>query len=554
MNDGRKRLGEMLVDAGVMDSAQLEFALEFQRTHGGRLGSVLVDQRMIDENTLADTLAAQKGLVRVDLVDYPIDYEAVVLVPEHMASRERMIPIGFIGDDLAIAMADPLDIVALDEVEMMTQRKVHVFVATERQIMQAIRRYLTSHETFEDFVGGSGPEDDESQDMAEGDAVPVVRLVNRLITEAVSQGASDVHIEPMANDVIVRARVDGVLHEMVKLPRTVRAGLASRIKIMCDMDIAERRRPQDGRIRATIADRPIDLRIATLPTTHGESITIRILDQVTSPPSLDDIGIDASRLKTLQKILSGTQGAIVVSGPTGSGKSTTMYAALKRMNVLTQKIVTLEDPVEYQIEGVTQISVNPLIGLTFAAGLRQILRSDPDIVMVGEIRDRETASIAMQASLTGHVVLSSIHTIDAPATVTRLLDMQIAPFVAASALSAVVSQRLVRQLCPHCKDETYVAQDELVAFGFDPERAKALRTFGPKGCSKCFNTGYRGRTGVFEIMVLDDALRRLIARTGSAEELRSAALERGMSTLHEDALEKVAQGVTSLEEIARIGI
>lgn len=556
----RERLGELLVKSGLIDQEQLGAALEHQLQFGGKIGQILVEQLIVSEEQLADTLAEQKGLERVSLANYPFDRDAVAVVPERVARRRHIIPLKYEDDAIVVAMADPLDLEAIDEVEVRSGRRAHPVVATETQIRFAIDKYMSSPEAFQDVLEATGEGDDATAEerideaVAAGADVPVVRLVNQLVREAVADRASDIHIEPMPKDVVVRYRVDGVLHEVMRLPRSARAEITSRIKIMADMNIAERRRPQDGRIRASIDGRDVDFRVATLPTPHGESIVIRVLNQDMTPLELPEIGMGADHLAIMEMLLSKPYGAILVAGPTGSGKSTSMYAALKMLNDVTRKIITVEEPIEYQMAGVTQIGVNPPIGLTFAAGLRQILRSDPDVVMVGEIRDPETAEIAVRAALTGHLVLSSIHTNDAPSALTRLVDMGVAPYVTSSALLAVVAQRLARKLCPNCKQEVQVPVDALVRLGMDSKRAAKTKVYGPVGCDRCFNTGYRGRVGIFELMVMDDDIRKLFLHEAPAEQIRALAIEHGMRTLRDDALDKVAAGVTSLQEMARVVI
>ena len=552
----RERLGELLVKSGLIDQEQLEGALEHQLQFGGKIGQILVEQLIVSEEQLADTLADQKGLERVSLANYAIDRDAVAVIPERVARRRMIVPLKYDGEFIVVAMADPLDLEAIDEVEVRSGRKAHLVVATESQIRYAIDKYMASQDAFQDVVeasamDGAGQEGvDEA--VASGGDVPVVRLVNQLIREAVNDRASDIHIEPMAKDVVVRYRVDGVLHEVMRLPRSARAEITSRIKIMADMNIAERRRPQDGRIRAVVEGRDVDFRVASLPTPYGESMVIRVLNQDLTPLDLEELGMGADHLVTMASLLSKPYGAILVAGPTGSGKSTTMYAALKKLNDPARKIITIEEPIEYQMAGITQISVNTHIGLTFAAGLRQVLRSDPDVVMVGEIRDPETAEIGVRAALTGHLVLSSIHTNDAPSALTRLVDMGVAPYVTSSALLAVVAQRLARKLCPKCKALVDVPVDALVTLGMDSKRAAKARIYGPVGCDSCFDTGYRGRVGMFELMVMDDDLRKLFLHEAPSEQLRVTAVEHGMRTLRDDALDKVAAGITSLQEIARV--
>jgi type IV pilus assembly protein PilB len=558
----RERLGELLLKAGVLDEEQLGMALEIQQQDGGKLGHILVDQLILNDEQLADTLASQKGIPRITLASLTVDREVVAFLPERVARRRTIIPLYYDDDGaVVVAMSDPLDIEALDEVEVRSGRRAVPVVTTVSEILHAIDKYMTHQDAISEVVEltnllEAGPDaPDESVDakvMAGGD-VPVVRLVNQIIKEALLDRASDIHFEPFEKDMRVRYRVDGVLHEVMRLPKSARPEITSRIKIMADMNITERRRPQDGRIQLRVDDRPVDLRVATLPTPHGESITIRVLSQSLAFYSLEDLGMAEEHLRQMNIMLGKPYGAILVAGPTGSGKSTTLYAGLKRINDETRKIITVEEPVEYQMNGVTQIGVNKAIGLTFASGLRQILRSDPDVVMIGEIRDPETAETAVRAALTGHLVLSSIHTNDAPSALLRLSDMQVPPYITSSALLAVLAQRLVRRLCPHCRQRMDVPDAWAIEqLCLDLKTAAKLRPYGPVGCEKCLDTGYLGRVGIFELMPMDDDLRRLFLHEAPAESLRTLAIEHGMHTLREDAFDKVAAGMTSLEEVARM--
>ncbi|MDO8963704.1 MAG: ATPase, T2SS/T4P/T4SS family [Coriobacteriia bacterium] len=556
----REKLGELLIKAGVLDEDQLTMALEIQSQNGGKLGRILVDQLIVNEEQLADILATQKGIPRITLANYPIDREAVAVLPERVARRRTIMPLNYAEDGaIVVAMSDPLDIEALDEIEVRSGRRAVPVVTTATEILFAIDKFMTQQDAVAEIVDlksmlEAEPEESEvdAKVVAGGD-VPIVRLVNQIIKEALLDRASDIHFEPFEKDIRVRYRVDGVLHEVMRLPKSARPEITSRIKIMADMNITERRRPQDGRIQLRVEDRPVDLRVATLPTPHGESITIRVLSQGLAFYDLEDLGMNEEHLKQMNMMLRKPYGAILVAGPTGSGKSTTLYAGLKRINDETRKIITVEEPVEYQMNGVTQIGVNNAIGLTFASGLRQILRSDPDVVMIGEIRDPETAETAVRAALTGHVVLSSIHTNDAPSALTRLSDMRVPSYITSSALIAVLAQRLVRRLCPDCKalakhpDEWSIEQ-----LGLDEKAALKLKPYGPVGCDKCLKTGYKGRVGIFELMPIDDELRKLFLHDAPAEALRVMAIEHGMRTLREDAFEKVSSGMTSIEEVARV--
>jgi len=548
-----ERLGEVLIDEGLLTQEQLAEVLEQQAREGGKLGEILVRELILSEEQLAAALAHQKGLQHVNLAAYAVDRGAASLVSERFASLRDVVPIAFDEDRLLVAMADPLDIETLDDVEMRTGLKVTPVVASASQIRLAIGKYISSADAFADVVS-SIEEEDIEEEVKNAEEVPVVRLVNQLIREAVHDEASDIHVEPTEGGLVIRSRVDGVLGEVMRLPSAARAGMTSRVKIMADMDIAERRRPQDGRIAVRVDSRPVDIRVASLPTPFGESLVLRILNTELAFRSVSDLGLNAERRKMLDRLLSKPYGAIMIAGPTGSGKSTTLYAALQELNDPRRKIITVEDPIEYQMEGVTQVAINPKIGLTFASGLRTILRSDPDIVMVGEVRDPETAEIAVRSALTGHLVLSSIHTNDAPSALTRLTDMGVPAYITSSGLLGVVAQRLVRKLCPECKKRVKVSGARLVAAGFTAQESKEAQIYGAVGCETCGDSGYRGRVGVFEIMELDEDIVRLFLNRAPAEELRAVAREKGMTSLRRDALDKVAVGITSLEEIDRVVI
>jgi type IV pilus assembly protein PilB len=553
MSYTRERLGELLMRSGRITEKELADALAIQGTEGGKLGQVLVRQLVLDEDDIARTLADQKGLEYVSLTTYKIDREAVARIPDRVARRCLVIPIGYNGGSIVLAMADPLDIETIDDVKVRTGMNVQPVVATATQIQYAIEKYITSADAFQDIMV-TAEEDEVEGDVVDGDEdVPIVRLVNQLIREAVLENASDIHIEPGDKSIRIRYRVDGVLHEVMQLPLSVKAGVISRVKIMAEMNIAERRRPQDGRISIVMNGRGIDLRVATLPTPAGESIVIRVLNHDMEMLTLEMLGMAPEHMKIVERFLARPYGAVLVSGPTGSGKSTSLYAGLVRINQATRKIITIEDPIEYQIPGVTQMAVNPVIGLTFARLLRTVLRSDPDVVLVGEIRDAETAEIAVRAALTGHLVLSSIHTNDAPSALTRLVDMEVAPYITSSALIGVIAQRLARRLCKKCKKRVKLCDDVLLAAGFSQEEVdKKLKIYGPKGCDECAGTGYRGRIGLFEVMEMNDELERLFLREAPSEQLRDAALAAGMVSLRRDALDKVAAGLTSIEEVNRV--
>lgn len=550
-----ERLGELLVRANVVTEGQLQAALDIQQRSGGKIGEVLVSELIVTEDQIAQALAEQKGLEHVNLAAVDIDSDAALLIPLRMARRRLCIPISIAGNRVTLAMADPLDVEAIDETEIRTGLKVDPVVAAASQVRFAIEKYIAGGETLHELRASQrGPEIMDPSKMSGDMDVPIVRMVNQILREAALLGASDIHFEPADAGVRVRSRIDGVLREVSVIPKDAQAELLSRVKVMADLDITERRRPQDGRIAVDVDGRALDIRVATLPTPEGEAIVLRLLDSEVAFHSLDDVGLARDDYLKLVDMLRHPYGAILVAGPTGSGKSTTLYGILNEINDVSRKTITIEDPIEYRMHDVTQIAVNQRIGLTFAAGLRTVLRSDPDIVMVGEIRDPDTAETAVRAALTGHLVLSSIHTNDAPSALTRLNDMGVPPYITSSALIGVVAQRLVRVLCPHCKQEHVVPGARLLAAGFEPAEIKTLKVYAPRGCEECAGTGYRGRIGVFEVMNFDGTLSESYLRNAPAEEMRKLAIEQGMKTLRRDALDKVASGVTSLEEIDRVVI
>ncbi|MBS3973536.1 MAG: Flp pilus assembly complex ATPase component TadA [Actinobacteria bacterium] len=552
MDYKRERIGDLLIAEGMVTPEQLADALAVQAREGGKLGEIFVRQLVLSEDMIASALASQKGLEHVSLLTYPVDRAVAQLIPERMAKRNRIIPIALSDGELTLAMANPLDIESIDDVELRTGYHVRPVVTAPTQIRHAIDRYIVSADALQDIVDNAQDVDETQFDLQIAEDVPIVRLVNQLVREAVNDGASDIHFEPGEKSMTIRYRVDGVLRKVMELPASVKAGAISRLKIMSEMDIAERRRPQDGRISVRVDDRPVDIRVASLPTPHGEAITLRILNSELSFHSIDDLGLCKSHEEALYRLIKKSYGAVLVSGPTGSGKSTTLYAILHEINDPARKIITIEDPVEYQLAGVTQMAVNARIGLTFSAGLRTILRSDPDVVMVGEVRDPETAEIAIRSALTGHLVLTSIHTNNAPSALTRLTDMGVAPYITSSAIAGVVAQRLVRALCQECKIPLKVPKSRLLAAGFLPEEAASVVLFGPGGCEKCGDSGYKGRLGIFEVMEMHDEMVVAFLDRAPAERLRDLSLAAGMIPLRRDGLNKVVDGVTSLDEVDRV--
>jgi len=544
------RLGELLIESGVITRDQLTEALALQARDGGRLGEVLVRTLVLTEDMIADALARQKDLEYVSLLTYPIDRTASQLLPERMAKRRQILPIGFDQDVLILAMANPLDIESIDDVEMRTGYRVRAVVASASQVRHAIDKFIVSADALQDIVQ-SAKNVDEEIELQAADDVPIVRLVNQVIMEAVREGASDIHFEPELRSLTIRYRVDGVMRKVMELPSSVRPGVTSRIKIMAEMDIAERRLPQDGRISVKVDERAVDIRVASLPTPNGEALTLRILNSELAFHSVQQLGLSDGMMDSLMRLIHRPYGAILVSGPTGSGKSTTLYACLHEVADVTRKVITIEDPVEYQMSGITQMAVNTRIGLSFASGLRTVLRSDPDVVMVGEVRDPETAEIAIRSALTGHLVFSSIHTNDAPSALTRLTDMGVPQYITSSAVLGAIAQRLVRALCQECKISLRVPETRLLAAGFSPDELGDLTVWGPEGCEHCGNSGFKGRIGVFELMEIDDAIIGAFLDRAPAERLRELALESGMIPMRQNALQKVREGITSLDEVDR---
>ena len=553
-----KQLGQILIELGYITAAQLETALEEHRATPKSLGRVLIDLGMIKESDLVRALAEQVGLEFVDLSEFQIDTVATALLPEALAKRYRALPIGERDGRLLVAMSDPANVYALDDIRTITGRDVLPVVATAADVENAIQKYAgldSQVEAMASMVDAASGEDEEDADLdAAVEDAPIVKLVNAIMTQAVADRASDVHIEPREHDVRIRFRVDGVLMEpMPPAPKNIQNGLISRMKVMADLNIAEKRVPQDGRIGMKVGGKQLDLRMATLPTVYGEKVVLRILDTSQALLRLEDLGFLEGSYKRYSASFQKPYGALLVTGPTGSGKSTTMYGTLNILNNIDKNIITVEDPVEYRLAGVNQIQVNVKAGLTFSAALRSILRADPDIVLIGEIRDKETATIAIEAALTGHLVLSSLHTNDAPSAISRLVEMEVETFLVASAIDAVVGQRLARKLCDRCKTTYRPDENELFAAGYpDWLWPEIQELFKPAGCPACANTGFRGRIGLYEVMPMSEEIERLTVERASADAIRAVAVQQGMMTLRDDGLEKTRMGLTSLEEVARV--
>lgn len=553
------RIGELLVQKGIITPEQLQEALKLQQQSGERLGRILIEKGWLTEDQLADVLSEKFNIPRVRVDSYTLDPSIVNTIPVDLARRYKVIPLFRVEDTLTVAMADPLDIFAIDALRQATGLRIQEVIATESDIEKAIDRYYSTRDSMDQVVRDLGKEvetldleknvDELSVKGAEDAAI--VKLVNLILSQAVREGTSDIHIEPDEDIFRVRYRVDGILHEVLTPPKGLHPMVISRIKILADLDVSERRLPQDGRFRIHYDGRDIDVRVNTLPTVQGEKAVLRILDKGKGILRLEDMGFDQDTLLRFRESYRKSEGLVLITGPTGSGKTTTLYAVLNELNSPEKNIVTVENPVEYRLPRINQVQVNPTIGLTFAAGLRAILRQDPDIVLIGEIRDRETAEIAVRASLTGHLVLATLHTNDAPGAIPRLVDMGIDPFLVASSLQAVLAQRLVRRICSHCKIE--VKPDPIVWSRFAPGRPYPEKPLARgKGCRECRKTGYKGRTGLYELLVVTDEIRQAILAGESGDEIARLARKNGLRKLREDGIRKVLEGVTTIDEVLRV--
>jgi len=547
-------LTDVLVELGYVAPERAQQAVEEARTAGRRPEQLLQEHGAITADQLSRATAERYGLDHIDLSAYQVDMAAANLIPVNTARRYRAIPVGFVNKEtLLLALADPTNVLAVDDIQMATSLDCRVAVAADEDIEALVGRLNTlqsavTEATIEEEAGDELAEVSDLQVSAED--APVIKLVYSILGQAVGEGSSDIHFEPAEDEMRVRFRVDGVLREAAHVPKRMINAVVSRLKIMSDLNIAEKRVPQDGRVSVTVEDRRVDLRITTLPTQQGEGATIRILDKDNAQRSLDDLGMDGSARQRFEQAFHQAYGAVLVTGPTGSGKSTTLYAALQALNEVEKKIITIEDPVEYQIGGINQMNVNRTAGLDFATGLRSILRADPDIVMVGEIRDGETARIAIEASLTGHLMLSTLHTNDAPGAITRLTKMGIESFLIASAVDCVVAQRLARKLCSHCKQRTLIPVQALIDAGI--RAGTELEAYEPVGCARCNHSGYKGRVGIYSVMALSEGIKEMAVAQRPEAEIAVAAREEGMLTLREDGVGKVRDGLTSLEEVLRV--
>jgi type IV pilus assembly protein PilB len=554
MQKSTLKIGELLLYAGKISSQELKEGLKAQEGTTRKLGEVLVELGYVTQDDIVEVLEFQLGFPRIDLNRYDINQSVVNLLPESIVKKYKVIPIDKRDGKLIVAMVDPLNFFAVDDIKLYTKMDLESVLATSEDIDKVIERYYTGSKTnkvIQEFTEGALYEDDyEEVEDEEVAAAPIVRLINSLFEQAVRSKASDIHIEPYADELRVRFRIDGDLREITSLPKSNLSAVVTRIKIIGKMNIAEKRVPQDGRVETRIQDREIDMRISTLPTVYGEKIVLRLLDKTSFNFTKEGLGLSDHNLQLFDNILKSPYGMILVTGPTGSGKTTTLYTVLRELNQIEKNIITVEDPVEYRLGGINQVQVNVKTGLTFASGLRSILRQDPDIVMVGEIRDGETAEIAVRAAITGHLVLSTLHTNDSPSTIARLVDMGVEPYIVSSAVVGIVSQRLVKTLCSECKEAYEIDHKEKRMLGLDENETMVLHR--PVGCNAC-NAGYSGRAAVHEIMPVNEGIRKLIDAGETTDIIRKKALDQGMTTLFQSALDLAVQGKTSFEEVMRVG-
>ena len=544
-----KFIGDVVVELGFAPLTEVEKAIAASRATGRRTGELLVENGALTADELARVIAERFGVAHVDLGVFKVDMAAANVVSAAAARRYEAIPVHFVDDrTLLVAMADPGNVLAVDDISLMTGYEVRAAAAARDDVLALITRL---HQ-LDDLEVQEEPEEPETPQLRESaEEAPVIKLVHALIAQGVEQRASDIHFEPRDGGLVVRYRVDGVLSDATSVPRQLVAGIVSRVKIMSELDISERRAPQDGRLSLTIDGRRIDVRVATLPLIGGEAVVLRVLDKEGAVGDLDALGMDADARRTFERSFQRAHGAVLVTGPTGSGKTTTLYSALRAVHTEEKNIITIEDPVEYELAGVKQMQVNPKAGVTFDSGLRSMMRADPDVIMVGEIRDQETAQIGVEAALTGHLVLSTLHTNDAPSAVARLIDMGIEPFLVASAVDCVVAQRLARTLCTQCRRPVRVSGVAVRAHGFDLD-ADAVEVFEAVGCPRCGGSGYKGRVGLYEVMAVTEEIRELVVQRANVDRIADAAVRAGMRRLREDGLAKVLDGRTSFAEVARV--
>jgi type IV pilus assembly protein PilB len=565
------RLGEILINESLITSEQLNQALEYQKQHGGRLGSCLMKLGFVSDDEITGVLSRQYGVPSINLKYYEVDASVIKLIPQDTAIRYQIVPLSRVGSTLTIAMTDPTNVFAMDDIKFMTGFNVEPVVASETAISEAIQKFYGDVESVAELskvMKDLGADESAEMELAAEEAeldlaalekaaeeAPIIKLVNLILTDAVRRGASDIHIEPYDKELRVRFRIDGVLQAVMSPPLKLKDAVTSRIKIMSKLDISEKRLPQDGRImikyRKDGKRKELDFRVSTVPTLFGEKIVLRLLDRENLRLDMTKLGFEPESLGKFEQAILRPYGMVLVTGPTGSGKTNTLYSSIARLNTAETNIMTAEDPVEFQLAGINQVQMKEQIGLNFAAALRAFLRQDPNIILVGEVRDFETAEIAVKAALTGHLVLSTLHTNDAPSTISRLMNMGIEPFLVATSLNLICAQRLVRRICANCKEPLPLPEQALLDAGFLPEEAKATTIYHGRGCGTCNKGGYKGRVGLYEVMEINDELRELILVGASALELKKKALEQGMFTLRRSGLIKVAAGLTTLEEVLR---
>ncbi len=557
-----KKIGELLVQEGMVTNDQLNRALDEQRATGERIGAALIKHGIIDEDTLLEFIAKQFRCPQVNLSRLGMPKEVVGLIPHDIMHKYQAVPFGLMGNTLHVAMCDPSNLFVIDDIRFLTRKNIQVHIASDSVIKKVIGTYFSAEDTLDDVLGLLKEEVDvdlvqatDEMDLSTletaAEQAPVVKLVNVILMDAIRKQASDIHLEPYEKTMRVRFRIDGVLYEVMRPPIHFKSALISRIKIMARLDIAERRLPQDGRIRLNAKGREMDFRVSVLPTLFGEKVVLRLLDKAGLQLDMTKLGFEEIQYKNFREAIYLPFGMVLVTGPTGSGKTTTLYSALSDLNKISQNISTAEDPIEYNLAGINQVQVHEAIGLTFAAALRSFLRQDPDIIMVGEIRDFETAEISVKAALTGHLVLSTLHTNDAPSTINRLLNMGVEAFLVASAVNLVIAQRLVRRICSECKVVEHVPPETLLDLGILDEELGTFICYHGKGCSACNDTGYRGRVALYEVMPMHDQIRELVLMGASAAEIKKESIRLGMTTLRRSGINKLKQGITSVEEVIR---
>ncbi|MEF9426105.1 MAG: type IV-A pilus assembly ATPase PilB [Candidatus Mariimomonas ferrooxydans] len=562
------KLGQLLIRENLIKEEQLQKGVELQRKEGGRLGSNLVKLGFLTEEQLVTFLSKQYGVPAISLSSYKIESSITKFIPQEVAQKYQILPVAKVGATLTIAMVDPSNVFAIDDVKFMTGYNVEPVVAAETALRDAIVENYGETDSLQTVMDSMKKQDGDFMDLIQEteeeeeidiselkqavEDAPVVKLVNLILSEAITRGSSDIHVEPYEKIFRIRYRIDGVLYDIMKPPLKLKAAVSSRIKIMSELDIAERRLPQDGRIKLKMKGREVDLRVSTLPTLFGEKIVMRILDKSSLVLDLTKLGFEQKALQDFEEAIRSPFGMVLVTGPTGSGKTTSLYSALTTINTVDVNIMTSEDPVEYNLMGINQVQMKEEIGLTFAAALRSFLRQDPDIIMVGEIRDFETAEIAVKAALTGHLVLSTLHTNDAPSTISRLLNMGIEPFLVSASVLLILAQRLCRKICQQCKEEEKVPIPALVKIGFSEEEAKRIKCLRGKGCPACNGTGYKGRIALYEVMPVKDELKELILEGASASEIKKTAARLGMRSLRMSGLAKLKEGITTVEEVLRV--